>query len=78
MKNGGILPLTPGEVSGHFGMTLDFSLVFNIIEFSDQGVYTCKASNINGEATNSTTVKVVRKYDISTRQITLNINLSIL
>ena len=63
MKNGGVLPLTPGEVSGHIGMTLENSIVFNLIEFSDQGVYTCKASNINGEATNSTTVKVVREYE---------------
>ncbi|XP_045162637.2 contactin-like [Mercenaria mercenaria] len=66
MKNGGGLPLTPGEVSGHIGMTLDNSIVFNIIEFSDQGLYTCKASNINGEATNSTSVKVIRGISIAT------------
>lgn len=62
MKNGGVLALVPGETGGHIGMTLENALVFNIIEFSDQGQYICKASNVNGEASNSTIVKVAREF----------------
>lgn len=54
--------MTPGDISGHLGMALDNSLVIINIEYSDQADYTCKASNVNGEAMNTTTVQVIREY----------------
>ena len=54
--------MTPGVIDGHIGMTFENDLVFNNIENSDQAVYTCKASNINGEASNFTRVDVISKF----------------
>jgi hypothetical protein len=56
--------VTPGIVEGHIGMTFENDLLFNNIENGDQGVYTCKASNINGEASNFTRVEVISKLFI--------------
>ena len=44
------------------GMTLTNSLVLRDLSFGDRGLYTCKASNANGEAFNSTFIEVIRKY----------------
>lgn len=64
LKNGGPLSVIPGEVTGRLGMTLDNDLILNNIDFSDQGRYTCKGSNIHGDAVNTTVITVVRKYNI--------------
>ena len=42
-------------------MLLTFDLVLSEITYGDAGTYTCKASNINGEASNTTRVEVVGK-----------------
>ena len=42
-------------------MTVAFGLVLTQIEYGDAGSYVCKASNINGEASNRTVVTVVGK-----------------
>ena len=42
-------------------MSLTFDLKINGVQESDAGFYTCAASNINGEASNSTYVTVVGK-----------------
>ncbi|KAL4221262.1 ATP-dependent RNA helicase ddx25 [Mactra antiquata] len=65
MKSGSVLPLTPGDINGHIGMTLENAIVFNDVMFSDAGIYTCKATNVNGEAINTTRVEVVRGISIS-------------
>lgn len=64
LKNGSPLSLVRGEITGKLGMTVFNDLVFRVIDYSDQGLYTCKATNINGEATNSTQVNIVRSIDI--------------
>lgn len=61
LKNRQQLGVVPGDVSGHLGMTIDFALVFNSVERSDAGYYTCQASNSQGEASNSTRVSVTGK-----------------
>ena len=58
MKNRGNLNLIPGDVNGRIGMTATFDLVLSEINYRDAGTYTCLASNINGEARNSTYVTV--------------------
>ena len=59
LKNGADLNLIPGELNGRIGMTVAFGLVLTQIEYGDAGSYVCKASNINGEASNRTVVTVV-------------------
>ena len=61
LKNGGDLNLIPGDISQRIGMLLTFDLVLSEITYGDAGTYTCKASNINGEASNTTRVEVVGK-----------------
>ena len=53
--------MMPGDMSGRLGMSVDNDLIFNGIDMSDAGVYTCKASNTNGEASNTTRIEVIRK-----------------
>ena len=65
LKNGNQMSLLAGEVSGRVGMTFENDLVFNNIDYSDQGIYTCKATNVNGEAVNVTRVEVIRKYSLT-------------
>ena len=64
LKNGADLNLIPGELNGRIGMTVAFGLVLTQIDYSDAGSYVCKASNINGEASNRTVVTVVGKLVI--------------
>ena len=45
--------------------SLDFGLVkldIDSIRSSDVGIYTCKAVNLNGEATSTTSIKVQGEY----------------
>ena len=48
-------------MTGHIGLTLDYSLVFNTIVLSDAGYYMCKAINKEGEDSNTTRVTVTGK-----------------
>ena len=53
--------LVPGMLDGRIGMTAKNTLIIPQIQFSDQGLYTCEASNDLGKATNSTYMTVVGK-----------------
>ncbi|XP_052820357.1 contactin-5-like [Mya arenaria] len=59
LKDGGPLGLIPGDVSGRLKMGVNFDLRITEIGVSDRGLYTCKASNVNGEAHNTTFLTVV-------------------
>ncbi|XP_052760902.1 contactin-like isoform X2 [Mya arenaria] len=59
IKNGGPMGLTPGNLNDRIGMDTSYGLVLTSIAMSDQGLYTCKADNQFGTATNSTEVRVV-------------------
>lgn len=48
-----------GDRNGRIGMDLAFGLVLTNIQFSDEGFYTCKATNVLGEASNSTQLNVM-------------------
>ncbi|KAL4221759.1 Contactin-3 [Mactra antiquata] len=65
LKNGSPLSVIAGDTIGKFGMTLLNDLVFNNIDFTDQGRYTCKGTNMYGEAENSTFITVIRGITIS-------------
>ena len=58
--------LTKLNVSGsRIKTSIDFGLVsldISSLRASDAGIYTCKAVNMNGEATSTTSIKVQGKY----------------
>ena len=56
--------LIAGDTSGRIGKTIDNTLIIRDVNTADQGRYTCKASNANGDATNTTFVKVISKIII--------------
>ncbi|XP_053379339.1 contactin-3-like [Mercenaria mercenaria] len=60
LKNGGPLNVMAGLLTDRIGMTLKNDLVITKIQMNDQGIYICKAVNVNGEATNSSYVSVVQ------------------
>ena len=59
LKNGGNMNLLPGNTDGRVGMTTKYGLVLNNVQYSDQGVYTCQATNTLGQASNTTRVVVI-------------------
>ena len=61
IKDGRDMNLVPGMLDGRIGMTAKNTLIITQIQFSDQGLYTCEASNDLGKATNSTYMTVVGK-----------------
>lgn len=62
LKNGGNMNVMPGDLNGRIGMDIKHSLFLNNILLSDQALYTCKASNVHGEARNSTEIKAISKF----------------
>lgn len=59
LRNGVDLGLIAGDTSGRLQMSLTFDLQITGVQQSDQGLYTCRATNVNGEASNSTYLTVV-------------------
>lgn len=59
LKNGVDLNLMPGDMSSRIGMDSFFSLWITDIVLSDQAIYTCKAFNPEGEASNFTRLIVI-------------------
>ncbi|XP_045161359.2 contactin-like isoform X2 [Mercenaria mercenaria] len=59
LKNGASLNIVKGDMNGRVAMNLEFGLVITAIQYSDRGYYTCKATNILGDAVNSTQLHIV-------------------
>ncbi|KAK3583433.1 hypothetical protein CHS0354_025554 [Potamilus streckersoni] len=65
-KDGGNLNLVRGDTSQRMGMASNNALILTSIQPSDQGYYTCKATNAIGGSTNGTFVTVVEGISIIT------------
>ncbi|KAH3826570.1 hypothetical protein DPMN_128476 [Dreissena polymorpha] len=59
LKNGAPLGVVGGNLGGNIGMTVDFALVLSNIVQSDAGLYTCQATNSEGQVSSAIQVKVV-------------------
>ena len=58
-KNNANLNLVKGDMNGRVGMDLAFGLVMTDIQHSDRGFYTCKGSNIHGDASMTTELNIM-------------------
>ena len=68
--------LVAGEIRDRVGITITNSLIIREISYGDQGHYTCIASNVNGDARNSTYVEVISKIFSHLFLFFLNIGIS--
>ncbi|XP_060571800.1 contactin-3-like [Ruditapes philippinarum] len=66
LKNNANLNLAKGDMNGRIGMNLAFGLVLTDIQYSDKGFYTCKGSNMHGEAAMTTDLNVMDGIVITT------------